>query len=165
MNTKVIDWVVADVRYKPNNRGNKITGTVPYNPNSSYCEEIYSHYNKIQTKEFAFYQPEDVTDNAFPTNIVHLMYNISEDRRMCEQHTKIVQHRIYEIYRKEVQRNERLWRLVDFFLDKESINNDLLKLVGQSDIYLYTLRGVLDGFSEIARLKAQYDQIIKKVSK
>ena len=161
--TSRIDWITTDIRYKPNNRGNKLYGTVVYNPSSRYCEENYHNYSKIIDGNFAYYQPNDVDVNDFPKNIINLMYNISGDQELSEKQTKIVQHRIYELYQKEVQRNEILWKLADKCLDKASINKDLLNLVGQSDIYIYTLRNVLDGFSEIARLKAQYDLIIKKI--
>ena len=158
-----IDWVSTDIRYKPNNRGNKIHGSVVYRPDGRYCEETYQHYTKIESPGFTFYQPLDLNESQFPKNIANLMYNVSSDQKRCEQQTKIVQHRIYEIYQKESKRNDMLWQLANKFLDKTNINKDLLKLVGQSDIYLFTLRNVLDGFSEIARLKAQYDLVIKKI--
>eukprot|EP00834_Sanchytrium_tribonematis_P004656 NODE_241_length_11910_cov_1.082381.p10 type:complete len:167 gc:universal NODE_241_length_11910_cov_1.082381:6409-5909(-) len=156
-----IDWVLMDVRYKPNNRYNKLTGTIPYNSKQRYCDK-YHHYNLVKTENFQYYQMENPADSEFPKNVVELMYDVSADAAESEEHLKIVEHRIYELYQKEYKRNEELWKIVDYFLDNQNCNKELLKLVGQSDIYLFTLKNVLDGFSEIARLKLQHSHLTKR---
>ena len=157
------EWVNTDVQYKPNNRGNKLTGTVSYKEPSTYCDKTLFHYEKFNANGFTFYQPAITGESRFPKNILHLLYNVRGDRKLCEQHSQVVQHCIYELYHKEVKRNELLWKLANVFLDSQTMDKNLLKLIGQSDIYCFTLRNVLDGFSEIQRLRSQYDLLLKKI--